>query len=114
MWDCRVLVMKSCPDGTCLLLPRSSSLSHHDCTFVCLPLFPCPDAFDATEAETGQKRVIQSMVHIRNQQRNNRKSLTTIAGLAEDLDLTRILKFMRKVCQPLERICDAYELDLSL
>ena len=32
------------------------------------------------------------MVHIRIQQRNGRKSLTTVAGLADDLDLKRILK----------------------
>ncbi len=36
-------------------------------------------------------------IHIRNQQRNGRKSLTTIAGLAEDLDLDKILKVMRKM-----------------
>mmetsp|Transcript_27060 Transcript_27060/g.37669 ORF Transcript_27060/g.37669 Transcript_27060/m.37669 type:complete len:111 (+) Transcript_27060:74-406(+) len=38
-----------------------------------------------------------SVVHIRNQQRNGRKSLTTISGLAEDLDLKKILKYIRKM-----------------
>jgi hypothetical protein len=42
-----------------------------------------------------------SIVHIRNQQRNGRKSLTTVAGLASDLDLQKILKCMRKVRIPL-------------
>lgn len=36
-------------------------------------------------------------VHIRNQQRNGRKSLTIITGLADDLDLKKILKVMRKM-----------------
>lgn len=35
-------------------------------------------------------------VHIRVQQRNGRKCITTIAGLAEDLDLKRILKAFKK------------------
>mmetsp|Transcript_37691 Transcript_37691/g.69549 ORF Transcript_37691/g.69549 Transcript_37691/m.69549 type:complete len:110 (-) Transcript_37691:242-571(-) len=40
-----------------------------------------------------------SVVHIRNQQRNGRKSLTTISGLADDLDLKKILKYIRKMYQ---------------
>lgn len=35
-------------------------------------------------------------VHIRIQQRNGRKSLTTVQGLASDLDLKRILKALKK------------------
>jgi len=35
-------------------------------------------------------------VHIRIQQRNGRKSLTTVAGLAIDLDLKKILKALKK------------------
>jgi translation initiation factor 1 len=35
-------------------------------------------------------------VHIRLQQRNGRKCLTTIQGLPDDLDLKKILKYMRK------------------
>ncbi len=34
-------------------------------------------------------------VHIRIQQRNGRKSLTTIQGLALDLDLKKIIKYMK-------------------
>jgi translation initiation factor SUI1 len=48
------------------------------------------------ETKTTAKKIIQGMVHIRNQQRNGRKSLTTIQGLAEDLDLQKIVKYMRK------------------
>ncbi|CEP02155.1 SUI1 domain-containing protein [Plasmodiophora brassicae] len=35
-------------------------------------------------------------VHIRIQQRNGRKSLTTVQGLASDLDLKKILKALKK------------------
>ncbi len=35
-------------------------------------------------------------VHIRVQQRNGRKMITTIAGLADDLDHKRILKALKK------------------
>ena len=37
-----------------------------------------------------------SYVHIRIQQRNGRKSLTTVQGLANDLDLRKILKALKK------------------
>ena len=35
-------------------------------------------------------------IHIRVQQRNGRKSLTTVAGLSSDLDLKKILKYLKK------------------
>ena len=40
--------------------------------------------------------VTQQKIHIRVQQRNGKKSITTIEGFAEDLDLKRICKDMRK------------------
>ncbi len=40
--------------------------------------------------------VQSNYVHIRIQQRNGRKSLTTVAGLAIDLDLKKILKALKK------------------
>eukprot|EP01083_Nonionella_stella_P253534 872299_1 len=39
----------------------------------------------------------QSRVHIRVQQRNGRKCVTTIQGLADDLDLKKILKYVKKM-----------------
>ncbi|XP_049850362.1 eukaryotic translation initiation factor 1-like [Schistocerca gregaria] len=39
----------------------------------------------------------QGYVHIRVQQRNTRKTLTTIQGLADDLDHGRILKACKKI-----------------
>jgi hypothetical protein len=40
----------------------------------------------------------QGIVHLRVQQRNGRKSLTTCQGLATDLDLKKILRALKKVC----------------
>lgn len=46
------------------------------------------DAFDDADETTGD----QSKVHIRVQQRNGRKCITTVQGLADDLDIKRICK----------------------
>jgi len=46
--------------------------------------------FDDTELNKRNK------VHIRIQQRNGRKSITTIQGLASDLDLYKILQSLKK------------------
>jgi translation initiation factor 1 len=35
-------------------------------------------------------------IHVRMQQRNGRKCLTTIEGLADDLDLSKILRALKK------------------
>eukprot|EP01083_Nonionella_stella_P057889 151812_1 len=40
---------------------------------------------------------VRSAVHLRVQQRNGRKCLTTVQGLAEDLDLKKILKYLKKI-----------------
>ena len=39
----------------------------------------------------------ERVTDIRIQQRNGRKSLTTVAGLSTDLDLKKILKYLKKV-----------------
>ncbi|KAL3807168.1 hypothetical protein ACHAXA_002647, partial [Cyclostephanos tholiformis] len=48
------------------------------------------DAADEPGASQGDK------VHVRVQQRNGRKCITTIAGLADDLDIKRICKAFKK------------------
>jgi translation initiation factor 1 len=39
----------------------------------------------------------RNLVHIRIQQRNGRKCLTLIYGIADDLDLHKITKYLKKV-----------------
>jgi len=51
----------------------------------------------ASENNKNKKNLTARSVHIRNQQRNGRKSITTIAGLEDDLDLDKILRYMRKI-----------------
>lgn len=52
------------------------------------------DAFE----EAGDKGGVTSeeKVHVRVQQRNGRKCITTVAGLADDLDIKRICKAFKK------------------
>lgn len=57
--------------------------------------FARADAF-AQEMGGGESK---SKVHIRTQQRNGRKSITTVQGLDEDLDLKKICKAFKKVRQ---------------
>lgn len=60
----------------------------------CVYLFPFTDAFE----DAGDKGGVSSedKVHVRVQQRNGRKCITTIAGLADDLDVKRICKAFKK------------------
>ena len=54
--------------------------------------FDARDAF--TEAYGAQQQT--EKVHIRVQQRNRRKCVLTVTGLADDLDLKRICKYLKK------------------
>lgn len=44
-----------------------------------------------------EEELQSSRIHIRVQQRNGRKKWTTVQGLAEDLDLKKILKYFKKM-----------------
>jgi len=52
------------------------------------------DPFADTEELPGVKG--KNYVHIRIQQRNGRKSITTVAGLSPELDLKKILRALKK------------------
>lgn len=43
-----------------------------------------------------QESVLKNRYHIRIQQRNGKKAITTLEGLEEDLDVKRMCKYMRK------------------
>ena len=61
------------------------------------PLLPTPQQkFPDPFLDASEQAQASSKVHIRVQQRNGRKCITTVAGLGEDLDVKRILK-VRKV-----------------
>jgi len=52
------------------------------------------DAFEDANDNKGGTQV--GKVHVRVQQRTNRKCITTVAGLADDLDVKRICKAFKK------------------
>jgi len=52
------------------------------------------DAFEEAFTSAGMQA---EKVHIRVQQRNRKKCVVSIQGLADDLDLTRILKALKKL-----------------
>mmetsp|Transcript_2612 Transcript_2612/g.2986 ORF Transcript_2612/g.2986 Transcript_2612/m.2986 type:complete len:109 (+) Transcript_2612:114-440(+) len=53
--------------------------------------------FSAFDDDAGDKAGNQAdKVHVRVQQRNGRKCITTVAGLADDLDIKRICKAFKK------------------
>ncbi|CAG5090973.1 Oidioi.mRNA.OKI2018_I69.PAR.g12794.t1.cds [Oikopleura dioica] len=52
------------------------------------------DAFD--EAQNDDKCPQKEMVHIRIQQRNGRKTLTTVQGLSDEYDLKKIIKVCKR------------------
>ena len=51
----------------------------------------------ADAAKGDEDGVQDGLVHIRIQQRNNRKTLTTIQGLSADYDLKKIVRACKKV-----------------
>lgn len=75
-------------------------LSSHQ-WLVCGPSFIkltfCLHSIDGFDDDNNNKAGNQSdKVHVRVQQRNGRKCITTVAGLADDLDVKRICKAFKK------------------
>ncbi|KAK5998923.1 Eukaryotic translation initiation factor eIF-1 [Cladobotryum mycophilum] len=54
------------------------------------------DPFADAEDDPGTVKKVQQHIHIRIQQRNGRKSLTTIAGIPKKFDPKKILKEVKK------------------
>lgn len=62
-----------------------------------LPLFP-PDPFaDATKGDDRLPAGTEDYIHIRIQQRNGRKTLTTVQGISADYDKKKLVKAFKKV-----------------
>jgi translation initiation factor 1 len=73
------------------------------------PAFPCflslktlltfslaTDPFAEADEDTGETKQSQNYIHIRIQQRNGRKTLTTVQGLPKKFDQKKILKVIKK------------------
>ena len=59
---------------------------------------PSPDPFaDATKGDDLLPAGTEDKIHIRIQQRNGRKTLTTVQGIANDYDKKKLVKAFKKV-----------------
>ncbi|KAI9819386.1 MAG: Eukaryotic translation initiation factor eIF-1 [Phylliscum demangeonii] len=54
------------------------------------------DPFAEADEDTGETKPSQNYIHIRIQQRNGRKTLTTVQGLPKKFDQKKILKVIKK------------------
>jgi translation initiation factor 1 len=54
------------------------------------------DPFAEADEDTGQTKKTQEYIHIRIQQRNGRKTLTTVQGIPPKFDHKKILKVIKK------------------
>ena len=60
--------------------------------------FSCSaDPFKEASTDDGNAGVQEGLIHIRIQQRNGRKTLTTVQGISTDYDLKKIVKACKKV-----------------
>ncbi|KAK8230370.1 translation initiation factor SUI1 [Phyllosticta capitalensis] len=59
-------------------------------------LTPSADPFAEADEDTGETKQSQNYIHIRIQQRNGRKTLTTVQGLPKKFDQKKILKVIKK------------------
>jgi translation initiation factor 1 len=80
----------ACHDWHCSPKPNPASLPFTDATS--LPA----DPFAEADEDTGETKQAQNYIHIRIQQRNGRKTLTTVQGLPKKFDQKKILKVIKK------------------
>lgn len=67
-------------------------------TLLCLYPFFSPDPFaDATKGDDRLPAGTEDYIHIRIQQRNGRKTLTTVQGISADYDKKKLVKAFKKV-----------------
>ena len=67
-------------------------MTFNNATLTDVALHSIDNSFNALDGVGG----LVSKVHVRTQQRNGRKCITTVAGLANDLDVKRICKAFKK------------------
>lgn len=65
---------------------------------MCSGICPFADPFaDATKGDDLLPAGTEDYIHIRIQQRNGRKTLTTVQGIADDYDKKKLVKAFKKV-----------------
>ncbi|KAK4081444.1 hypothetical protein Purlil1_11622 [Purpureocillium lilacinum] len=79
--------------------PFTKPISHrHPVTseFMSIENLKTYDPFAEADEDTGETKQTQNYIHIRIQQRNGRKTLTTVQGLPKKFDQKKILKVIKK------------------
>ncbi|KAF7717270.1 Uncharacterized protein PECH_007548 [Penicillium ucsense] len=105
-------ISNSLPSTTALLpifseilnLPSTLSISHAvfkgryrpKAEFMSIENLKTFDPFAEADEDTGETKQSQNYIHIRIQQRNGRKTLTTVQGLPKKFDQKKILKVIKK------------------
>ncbi|PON22706.1 translation initiation factor SUI1 [Trichoderma gamsii] len=81
-----------------LLSPKHLFPTRHPGTseFMSIENLKTFDPFAEADDDTGDTKKVENHIHIRIQQRNGRKSLTTVTGLPAKFDPGKILTFFRK------------------
>ncbi|OAA44998.1 Eukaryotic translation initiation factor SUI1 [Metarhizium rileyi] len=77
--------------------PLSQTLFHPSTSeFMSIENLKTFDPFAEADEDTGENKQSQNYIHIRIQQRNGRKTLTTVQGLPKKFDQKKILKVIKK------------------
>lgn len=63
------------------------------------------DPFGRDVGEAGASAAGEGLIHVRIQQRNGRKTLTTVQGLSDDYDKRKIIKVCKKVLVVASLLC---------
>ncbi|KAL5587878.1 hypothetical protein FOVSG1_013014 [Fusarium oxysporum f. sp. vasinfectum] len=82
-----------------ILFPLTKPISQgHPSTseFMSIENLKTYDPFAEADEDTGETKQTQNYIHIRIQQRNGRKTLTTVQGLPKKFDQKKILKVIKK------------------
>ncbi|KAJ5119655.1 hypothetical protein N7448_010324, partial [Penicillium atrosanguineum] len=75
---------------------RFQGLLRQKAEFMSIENLKSHDPFADADEETGETKQSQDYIHIRIQQRNGRKTLTTVQGLPKKFDQKKILKVIKK------------------
>ncbi|OQE37357.1 hypothetical protein PENCOP_c010G00055 [Penicillium coprophilum] len=77
-------------------IPILNAVYHEKAEFMSIENLKTFDPFAEADEDTGETKQSQNYIHIRIQQRNGRKTLTTVQGLPKKFDQKKILKVIKK------------------
>ncbi|KAK4869832.1 hypothetical protein LT330_005556 [Penicillium expansum] len=77
-------------------IPILNAVYYEKAEFMSIENLKTFDPFAEADEDTGETKQSQNYIHIRIQQRNGRKTLTTVQGLPKKFDQKKILKVIKK------------------